>query len=64
MFYVKFPLQDTSTFMGIEPKNARLSGLFHRNVNARDEGIEPPPEVLETPVLPLYESRNNYGSIP
>ncbi len=25
--------------------------------NARDEGIEPPLEVLETPVLPLYESR-------
>lgn len=24
---------------------------------ARDEGIEPPPAVLETAVLPLYESR-------
>ncbi len=26
---------------------------------ARDEGIEPPPAVLETVILPLYESRNH-----
>ncbi len=26
-------------------------------LSARDEGIEPPPKVLETSILPLYESR-------
>lgn len=30
-----------------------------KNLIARDEGIEPPPQVLETRVLPLYESRRN-----
>ena len=29
-----------------------------KNEIARDEGIEPPPKVLETSVLPLYESRS------
>ena len=28
-----------------------------KSLQARDEGIEPPPTVLETAVLPLYESR-------
>ena len=32
---------------------------LHTFYQARDEGIEPPPTVLETVVLPLYESRNH-----
>ena len=31
--------------------------ILHRNVNARAVGIEPTLEVLETPVLPLYDAR-------
>ncbi len=55
------------------PQSSLTSNLFDSlpNINkkhrtkfcvfclARDEGIEPPPAVLETVILPLYESRKN-----
>ena len=51
-------------YLAPNPFDFRLLYKKHRNnlcvfVYARDEGIEPPLEVLETPVLPLYESRNS-----
>ena len=37
--------------------NTRLRVPFTDNVMARAVGIEPTLEVLETPVLPLYDAR-------
>ncbi len=42
----------------LKRKKTKSDLVFYK---ARDEGIEPPLEVLETPVLPLYESRKNFG---
>lgn len=35
------------------PRNSRFTTLFHLT---GDEGIEPPPKVLETPIIPLDQS--------
>ena len=39
-------------YYSITKNTAQLSDVFF----AGEEGIEPPQEVLETPVLPLYDS--------